>query len=91
MTSSSTLLASNNQELTRGSGGRTNESLYSVAVKVVIKSGDDEESDTGTSGKINRTKDTELDYLKQIDRETAIWSRLHYPYILEMNEVNSHI
>ena len=33
------------------------------------------------------TKDDELDYLRQIDRETAIWSRLHHPSILEMKEV----
>lgn len=35
----------------------------------------------------SQTKDEELDYLRQIDRETAIWSRLHHPSILEMKEV----
>lgn len=32
-------------------------------------------------------KDTELDLLRRISRETAIWSRLHHPNILEMIEV----
>jgi serine/threonine protein kinase len=67
--------------------------LYTVAVKVVLKtsSADDDdypsEPNHRPSKGGNSKRENELDYLRQIDRETAIWSRLHHPFLLEMNEV----
>ncbi|KAJ3370410.1 hypothetical protein HDU91_006264 [Kappamyces sp. JEL0680] len=68
--------------------------LYEVAVKIVPRrDDDDDETPIGRrragdeNGHTLEGRDLEMEYLRQIDRETAIWSRLHHPYILEMSEV----